>query len=72
MAALLRQPAQVSGPAAPAGVDARRRRHDRSAVVGLEAQLAVWAAQDLVVTVMEPSMVGCTERKGVGQVGGAA
>src|SRR5215472_4880105 len=62
MAALLRQPAQVSGPAALAGVDPRRRRHDRAAVAGLEAQLAIWAAQDLVVTVMEPSMVGCAER----------
>src|SRR5262249_15413330 len=65
VAALLRQPAQVSGPAALAGVDPRRRRHDRSAVAGLEAQLAIWAAQDLVVAVMEPSMVGCTERKGI-------
>ena len=70
VAALLRQPAQMSRPAALAGVD--RRRHDRAAVAGLEAQLAIWAAQDLVVTVMEPSMVGCAEREGVGQVGGAA
>src|SRR5262249_15097847 len=72
VAALLRQPAQMSGPAALAGVDPRRRRHDRSAVAGLAAQLAIWAAQDLVVAVMEPSMVGCTERERIRQVRGAA
>src|SRR5499426_4498549 len=44
MAALLRQPAQMSGPAALAGIDPRRWRHDRAAVAGLEAQLAVGAA----------------------------
>src|SRR5215831_9579152 len=72
VAALPRQPAQVSGPAALAGIDPRRRRHDWAAVAGLEVQLFVWAAQDPVVTVVEPSVMGCTQREGVGQVGGAA
>ena len=71
MAVLLRQPAQVSGPAA-GGVDPRWRRHDRAAVAGLEAQLTVWAAQDPIVTLMEQSMMGMAQREGVGEVGGAA
>src|SRR5262249_17877589 len=71
MAALRRQPAQVSGPAA-GGVDPRWRGHDRAAVAGLEAQLAVWAAQDLIVTLMEPSMVEPAQTRSISQVGGAA
>src|SRR5262249_59988760 len=72
MAALLGQPAQMSGPAALAGIDARWRRHDRAAVAGLQTQLTVCAAQDPVVTVMEQSMMGMAHTEGVGQVGGAA
>src|SRR5262249_31506064 len=72
MAALLRQPAQVSSPAALVGIDPRWRRYDRAAVAGLEAQLAVRAAQDLVVTFMEPSMVGSAQRERIGYIGGAA
>src|SRR5215472_4267147 len=71
MAVLLRQPAQVSGPAA-GGVDPRWRRHDRAAVAGLEAQLTVCAAQDPIVTLMEPSMVEPAQARGISQVGGAA
>src|SRR5215471_21210430 len=65
MAALLRQPAQMRGPAALAGIDARWRRHDRAAIAGLEAQLTVWAAQDPIVTLMEQSMMGMAQREGV-------
>src|SRR5262249_38144798 len=72
MAALLRQPVQMSGPAALAGIDPRWRRHDRAAVAGLEAQLTLRAAQDLIVTFMEPSMVGSAQRECIGYIGGAA
>lgn len=71
MAVLPGQPAQVSG-AAAAGIDPRWRRHDRAAVAGHKEQLALRAAQDLIVTVMDPAMVGTAEAEGIGQVGGAA
>src|SRR5262249_23576291 len=71
MALVPRQPAQVSGPAA-AGVDPRWGRHDRPAVAGLEAQLAVWAAQDPVVTEMEQSVMRMAQRQSISEVGGAA